>query len=87
MGRKRKLKKVCCDQEVQEQNVATPKLAIEEQNVTALELATKTNVATLELGIGKLRVDETNIQCNLKLAHVIVFNPSDEIYPKTNWEF
>jgi hypothetical protein len=60
-GRKRKLKKVCCNWEVQEQNVGTPKLAIEEQNVTTSELATKTNVATLKLGIGELRVDETNI--------------------------
>jgi hypothetical protein len=33
-----KLKKVCYDWEVQEQNVATSKLANEEQNVAALEL-------------------------------------------------
>ncbi len=76
MGRKRKLKKVCCDREVQEQNVVTLELAIKEQNVVASEYWT-----------GKLGVDETNIQRNLELAHVIVFNPSDEICPKTNWEF
>ncbi len=34
MGRKRKLKKACCDWEVQKQNVVTPKLAIKEQNLT-----------------------------------------------------
>jgi hypothetical protein len=47
----------------------------------------KKNIITSELGIKELGIDETNIQCNLELAHVIVFNPSDEIYPKTNWEF
>jgi hypothetical protein len=47
----------------------------------------KQNVAASKLGIGEPRVDETSTQYNLELAHVIVFNPSDEIYPKTNWEF
>jgi uncharacterized membrane protein len=47
----------------------------------------KKNIITSKLGIKELGIDETNIQCNLELAHVIVFNPSDEICPKTNWEF
>jgi hypothetical protein len=51
-------------------------LAIEEQNVDVSKL-----------GIGEPRVDETNMQYNLELAHVIVSNPSGEIRPKTNWEF
>jgi hypothetical protein len=33
MGRKRKLKKVCCDQEIQEQNVVASKLASGEPKV------------------------------------------------------
>jgi len=45
------------------------------------------NVVGSKLGIRELEVDETSIQCNLKLAHVIVSNPSDVILPKTNWEF
>ncbi len=72
MGRKKKLKKVCCDPKVQQQNVAPSKLTIGEQNVN---------------GIEEPRVDETSSQCNLKLDVVIVSNPSDEILPKTNQEF
>jgi hypothetical protein len=70
------LKKVCCDREIQKQNVVSPKLAIEEQNVVASEL-----------GIDKPIVDETSIQCNFELAHVILSNLNDEILPKTNWKF
>jgi hypothetical protein len=41
-------------------------LAIEEQNVATLELATQEqNVVTLELKVGEPRFDETNIRCNL----------------------
>jgi hypothetical protein len=41
-------------------------LAIEEQNVATLELATQEqNVVTLELKVGESRFDETNIRCNL----------------------
>lgn len=47
MGRKKKLKKVCCDWEVWNQNLITLELATKEQNVVALKLATKEkNVAT-----------------------------------------
>ncbi len=35
MGRKRKLKKVCCDRKILESNVVSPKLTIEKQNVVA----------------------------------------------------
>jgi len=63
----------------EEQNVVAPKLAIEEQNVVS-ELATKEqNVAALELGVGEPRLDETSIQCNLKLAMVIVSNPNGRL--------
>jgi hypothetical protein len=54
-------------------NVATSKLAIEEEIIVGSELR-----------IGEPGVDETNIQCNLKLAQLIASNPSDEIPPKTN---
>ncbi len=47
MGRKKKLKRVSCDWEVQKQNLVTLELATKEENVVALELATKEeNVAT-----------------------------------------
>jgi hypothetical protein len=39
MDRKRKLKKVCCDWEVQEKNVDALKLTTMEQNVVPSELA------------------------------------------------
>jgi len=72
IGRRRKLKKVCCDSEVQQKNVVASKLAIREQNAFRIE---------------ELRVDETINKCNLKLDMVIVSNPTDEIPPKTNWNF
>jgi len=59
-------------------------LAIEEQNVVPLELLIMEQNA---IKIEELRVDETSSQCNLKLDTAIVSNPSDEILPKTNWEF
>jgi hypothetical protein len=37
------------------------------------------NVVTLELKVGEPGFDETNIQCNLKLAMVIVSNPSGRL--------
>ncbi len=44
-------------------------MTIKEQNVIALKLTTeKENVAASELKIKKPEVDETNTQCNLKLA-------------------
>ncbi len=55
-------------------------MAIEDQNVTRSKLATKEqNVVTLELKVGKLRLDEINFQCNLELAMVIVFNASGNL--------
>jgi hypothetical protein len=93
MYRKRKLKKVCYDRKVQEQNVdalelttmeqdvVASKLAIEEQNVTTSELATQEqNVVTLELKVGECGFNETNTQRNLKLAMVIVSNPSGRLH-------
>jgi hypothetical protein len=84
MGRRRKLKKACSDLKVQEQNVAASKLAIEEQNVVPLELAIREQI---DVGIEEPKVDETSSQCNLEFDMVIVSNLSDEIPPKTNWEF
>jgi len=81
MDRKSKLKKVCCDREVQEQNVYALELATMEQNVVALELAIEEqNVVTLELKVGELGFDETNTQCNLELVMVIASNPSGRLH-------
>jgi hypothetical protein len=92
MGRKRKLKKVYCEQEVQkqnvvalklaieEQNVASPKFAIEEQNVVAPKFAIEDqNVVASKLRVGELELDQTSTQCNLKLAMVIVSNLSGRL--------
>ncbi len=69
---------------IEEQNVVASKLAIEEQNVIPLKLAIgEQNVTRIE----EPKVDETSNQCNLELDMVIMSNPSDEILPKTNWEF
>ncbi len=63
-------------------------MTIKEQNVVELELATEEeNVDTSKLRIREPGVDETSTQCNLELALVIVSNLSDDICPKTNWEF
>jgi hypothetical protein len=67
-----------------EQNVVALELAIEEKNVDPFEFAIKEQNA---IRIKELRVDETSNQCKLKLDMVIMSNPSDEIPPKTNWEF
>ncbi len=57
MGRKRKLKKVCYDWIVQEQNVVAPDLTIEKQNVATLELAIEEpNVVAPKLAIEKQNV-------------------------------
>jgi hypothetical protein len=64
----------------EEQNVVAPKLAIEEQNVVISKLATKEqNVVVSKLGIWEPGLNETNIQCNLKLAMVIISNPSGRL--------
>ncbi len=64
-----------------EQNVVPSELAIEQQNVATLGLATQEqNVVTLELKVGEPGFDETNIQCNLKLAMVIMSNPSGRLH-------
>jgi hypothetical protein len=63
MGRKRNLKKVCCDSEVEEQNIVALEMAIEEQNVVPSKLTIgEQNVVKIE----EPKVDETSNQCNLK---------------------
>jgi hypothetical protein len=81
VDRKRKLKKVCCDRKVQEQNVDALELATMEQNIVASKLAIeKQNIVTVELKVGEHGFNETNTQCNLELAIVIVSNPSGRLH-------
>ncbi len=55
-------------------------MAIEEQNVVVSKLATKEqNVVTLKLRVWEPKLDETNTQCDLKLAMVIMFNQSGRL--------
>jgi len=63
------------------------KIAVEEQNVASELTIGEQNVIALELAIKGLEVDETSNQCNLKLTTMIMSNLSDEIFPKTKWEF
>jgi hypothetical protein len=35
----------------------------------------------------KLKIDESNNLCGLKLTMVIIWNSNDEISPNTYWEF
>jgi hypothetical protein len=60
---------------IEAQNVDVSWLVIEEQNVDVSELAIKEqNVAASKLGVRVPKLDETSIQCNLKLAMVIMSN-------------
>jgi len=62
-------------------------IAVEEQNVASKLTIGEQNVIALELAIKGPEVDETSNQCNLKLTTMIMSNLSDEIFPKTKWEF
>ncbi len=69
---------------IEEQNVIALELAIEEKNIVPFQLTIREQNVTR---IKELRVDETSSQCKLEFDIVIMSNPSGEIPPKTNWEF
>ncbi len=58
-------------------------LRAQKQNfVSSEQIIKKKNVIP-----SKLKIDELNNLCGLKLIMVIVCNSNDEIIPNTNWEF
>ncbi len=83
MAKGRRLKKGASDLEAQKQIVGSPEQTIGKQKFDPLQ----PRLGEQNVISSKLRIDESNNLCGLKLRMVIICNSNGEIIPNTDWEF